>query len=55
MQIKIPRELLKYVRMSKGELIHSEDMPDELKPLFEETKKQVEDLITKNKREIEGQ
>lgn len=40
MQIKMPKELLKYVRMSKGKLIHSEDMPDELKPLFEETKKQ---------------
>lgn len=55
MQIKIPRELLKYVRMSKGKLIHSEDMPDELKPLFEKTEKQVEDLIIKNKRQIEEQ
>lgn len=55
MQIKIPKELLKYVRMSKRKLIQSEDMPDELKPLFEETKKQVEDLITKNKKQIEEQ
>lgn len=36
----MPKELLKYVRMSKGKLIHSDDIPDELKILFKETKKQ---------------
>lgn len=39
MQISIPKELIKYVRMSKKEgLIHRPDMPNELLPVFEKTK-----------------
>jgi hypothetical protein len=40
--LRIPQELQKYVRMSKKDgLVHSDDMPLELMPLFEETKKIV--------------
>ena len=39
MMLRIPQELQKYVRMSNKEgLIHSDDMPEELLSLFEETK-----------------
>ncbi len=42
MMLRIPQELQKYVRMSKKDgLVHSDDMPLELMPLFEETKKIV--------------
>ncbi len=42
MMLRIPQELQKYVRMSnKDGLVHSDDMPLELMPLFEETKKIV--------------
>ena len=42
MQIQIPKELLQYVRMSKAEgLVHRPDMPEELFPLFEKTKKAI--------------
>ena len=52
MMLKIPQELQKYVRMSKKEgLIHSDDMPAELIPLFEETKETV--MKTEKKRRSE--
>ena len=42
MMLRIPQALQKYVRMSKKDgLVHSDDMPLELMPLFEETKKIV--------------
>lgn len=42
MQISIPEELLPYVRMSKNEgFIHHPSMPEELLPLFEETKRMI--------------
>lgn len=42
MLLRIPQELQKYVRMSKKDgLIRSDNMPDELKPLFEETRKSI--------------
>lgn len=42
MQLSIPKELLQYVRMSKNEgLIHHPSMPEELLPLFEETRKMI--------------
>lgn len=54
MQIQIPKELLQYVRMSKSEgLIHRPNMPEELIPLFEETKKIVQEKQQLNKTELE--
>ena len=39
MLLDIPNELLPYVRMSKAHgLVHFENMPDELMPLFEQTR-----------------
>lgn len=52
MQIRIPKKLLKYVHMSKKGLTHSEDMPDELKPLFEKTKKEIEEIKAKYRPKI---
>lgn len=43
MQISIPEELQPYVRMSPKEgLVPRSNMPPELEPLFEETRKKVE-------------
>lgn len=43
MQIQIPEELQPYVRMSpKSGLVPRSNMPPELRPLFEQTKKNVE-------------
>lgn len=51
MQITIPKELMRYVRMSKKEgLVHSPDMPESLAPLFEKTKKLI---FAKQKNELE--
>lgn len=56
MVLRIPQELQKYVRMSKKEgLIHSDDMPEELLSLFEETKQNVVKAEQKHKNEIEKQ
>ena len=42
MTVRIPNELQKYVRMSKEYgLVHSDDMPPELIPLFEKVKKKI--------------
>lgn len=42
MQVKIPRELLPYVRMSPSGLVHNDSLPKELEPLFEETRKKLD-------------
>lgn len=43
MQIWIPQKLQPYVRMSpKSGLVPRSNMPPELQPLFEETRKKVE-------------
>lgn len=55
MMLKIPQELQKYVRMSKKEgLIHSDNMPAELIPLFEETKETVLKAEKKRRSELEA-
>ena len=42
MMLRIPKELQRYVRMSRKEgLVYSDDMPMELLPLFEETKRSL--------------
>ena len=42
MLFDVPNELLPYVRMSKKNgLIHSEDMPESLLPLFEKAKADI--------------
>lgn len=44
MQISIPEELQPYVRMSpKSGLVPRSNMPPELRPLFEETRKKAEE------------
>ena len=56
MMLRIPQELQKYVRMSNKEgLIHSDDMPEELLSLFEETKQNVVKAEQEHKNEIEKQ
>ena len=55
MMLRIPQELQKYVRMSKKEgLVHSDDMPEELMPLFEETKRNVIKAEQDRKNELEA-
>ena len=40
MMLRITQELQKYVHMSKKDgLVHSDDMPEELMALFEQTKR----------------
>lgn len=42
MLFDIPNKLIPYVRMSKKQgLIHSDDMPESLLPLFEKTKANI--------------
>lgn len=54
MMLRIPQELRKYVRMSKKEgLIHSDDMPEELLSLFEETKRNAAKAEHDHKYELE--
>lgn len=55
MILKIPTELQKYVRMNKIEgLVCSDDMPEELWPMFEETKKMVIETMEERRRELEA-
>lgn len=55
MQYKIPKELQRYVRMSRCEgLIHSPDMPEDLMTLFEETKHNIEKAQIKHRKELES-
>ena len=54
MQISIPEELQPYVRMSpKSGLVPRSNMPPELRPLFEETRKKVERSEKDNKKSLE--
>lgn len=55
MMLRIPQELQKYVRMSKKDgLVHSDDMPAELMPLFEEAKKNVIKAEQDRRKELES-
>ena len=55
MMLRIPQELQKYVRMSKKDgLVHSDDMPAELMPLFEEVKKNVIKAEQDRRKELES-
>ena len=54
MMLRIPQELQKYVRMSKKEgLVRSNDMPEELMLLFEQTKRNVIKAEQNRKNELE--
>lgn len=54
MQLKIPKELMQYVKMDKVEgLVHLPSMPKELLPLFEETRKIVINKQQQRKTELE--
>lgn len=55
MMLRIPQELQKYVRMSKKDgLVHSDDMPAELMPLFKEAKKNVIKAEQDRRNELES-
>ena len=55
MLMNIPSELLPYVRMSKKQgLVCSDDMPNELIPLFEKTKKVVDEQASARKKQLES-
>lgn len=55
MMLRIPQTLQKYVRMSKKDgLVHSDDMPTELMPLFEEVKKNVIKAEQDRRQELES-
>ena len=55
MLMDIPNELLPYVRMSKKQgLVHSDEMPNELIPLFEKTKKVMDEQASNRKKQLEA-
>jgi len=53
MQISIPEEIQPYVWVDpKNGLVHEDDMPDELIPLFNEAKLEVEAAKEQRKKEL---
>jgi hypothetical protein len=55
MLMDIPNELLPYVRMSKKQgLVCSDDMPSELIPLFEKTKKVIDGQASDRKKQLQA-
>ena len=55
MLMDIPSELLPYVRMSKKQgLVCSDDMPGELIPLFEKTKKVMDEQASDRKKQLQA-
>lgn len=54
MMMDLPNELIPYVRMSKKNgLVHSDDMPESLGALFEETKRKMEESIAERNSKLE--